>query len=76
MAANRAVAGWDKKTRELMKKKAIRKQQARDRGEETRSEDDDDDNESDKAATDVDWGDLEDEDSLPTGTLSVPCGGK
>ena len=27
-ASNRAVAGWDKKTRELTKKKAIRKQQA------------------------------------------------
>ena len=64
---NRDVAGWDKKTRELAKKKAIRKQQARDRGEETGSEDDDDDdNESDETAADVDWGDLVDEDSLPT----------
>jgi len=61
---NRAMASWDKETRELAKKKAIRKQQARDRGEETGSEDDDD--ESDEAAVDVDWGDLEDEDSLST----------
>ena len=68
MAANHALVGWDKKTRELAKKKAIRKQQARDRGEETDSEDDDDDDddESDETTTDVDWGDLVDEDSLPT----------
>jgi len=66
MVANCAVVGWDKKTRELTKKKAIRKQQARVRGEETGSEDDDDDGESDKAAAGVDWGDLEDEDSLST----------
>ena len=69
MAANRALAGWDKKTRELAKKKAIRKQQARDRGEETSGEDDDDDDESDKEEGDteaagVNWGDLENEDSL------------
>ena len=65
-AANRAVAGWDKKTRELAKKKAIQKQQARDRGEETGSEDDDDDDESDEAAAGMDWGDLENEDLLST----------
>ena len=60
------MAGWDKKTRELAKKKAIRKQQACDRGEETDSEDDDDDDdESDESAAGVDWGDLVDEDSLP-----------
>ena len=64
-ATNRVTAGWDKKTRELAKKKAIQKQQARDRGEETSSEDDDDDDESDEEATSVDWGDLVDEDSLP-----------
>ena len=65
-AANRTTAGWDKKTRELAKKKAIRKQQARDRGEETCSEDDDNDDESNEAAAGVDWGDLEDEDPLST----------
>ena len=62
------MAGWDKKTRELAKKKAIQKLQARDRGEETGSEDeddDDDDDESDESAAGVDWGDLVDEDSLP-----------
>ena len=64
-AANRAAAGWDKRTRELAKKKAIRKPQARDRGEETSSEDDDDDDESNEGAAYVDWGDLVDEDSLP-----------
>ena len=65
-ATNHAVAGWDKKTRELVKKKAIRKQLARDRGEETSNEDGDDDDESDEGAAGVDWGDLVDEDSLPT----------
>ena len=60
------MAGWDKKTRELTKKKVIWKQQARDRGEDTGSEDDDDDDESDEAVAGVDWGDLEDEDSLST----------
>ena len=65
-ATNRATAGWDKKMRELAKKKEMRKQQARDRGEETGSEEDDDDDESDEVVADVDWGDLEDEDSLPT----------
>ena len=65
MAANHALAGWDKKMRELVKKKAIRKQQARDRGEETSSDDDDDDdNDDDETATGMDWGDLVNEDSL------------
>ena len=49
-----------------MKKKAIWKQQARDRGEETGSEDDDNDDESNEVVAGVDWGDLEDEDSLST----------
>ena len=51
--------------RELVKKKAIQKQQAQDRGEETSSEDDDDDDKSDEEAAGMDWGDLVDEDSLP-----------
>jgi len=59
--ANRITAEWDKKTRELRKKKLLRKRQARDRGEETGSDDNDDD---DKVATDVDWDVLEDEDML------------
>ena len=71
MAVNRTVADWDKKTRELVKKKAIWKQQARDRGEETSSEDDDDDDEFDEEegnteVAGVNWGDLVGEDSLPT----------
>ena len=65
MAANRALAGWDKKTRELTKKKAIWKQQARDRGEETSSDDDDDDDDDDdETSAGVDWGDMVNEDSL------------
>ena len=64
-AANRTTAGWDKRTSELTKK-VIRKQQAQDQGEETSSEDDDDDDKSDEEAAGVDWGDLVNEDSLPT----------
>ena len=55
--------------RVLKMEEMIRKQQARDRGEETGSDDDDDDNddvEFDEVAAGVDWGDLEDEDSLST----------
>ena len=57
------------KTRELRKKEPLRKQQARDRGEEIGSDDDDDDDgeEFDEVAAGVDWDVLEGEDSL-TGT--------
>ena len=65
MTMNCAMAGWDKRTRELAKKKAIRRQQARDRGEETGSEDDDDDDDDDdEVATGVDWDVLVDKDLL------------
>ena len=64
---NRIAAEWDKRTRELKKKKMLRKQQAWDRGEETGSDDDDDNDEYDEVAADVDWDVLEGEDSL-TGT--------
>ena len=54
--ANRIATEWDKRMRELRKKKLFRKQQARDQGEEIGSDDDDDDddNEFDEAATSVD----------------------
>ena len=58
MKANRIVAEWDKKTRELRKKLLLQKQQARDRGEETCSDDDD------EVAADMDWDVLENEDML------------
>ena len=58
--ANHIAAEWDKKTRELRKKKLLRKRQARDRGEETGSDDDNDD----EVAADRDWDVLEDEDML------------
>ena len=64
-AANHTAAEWDKRTRELKKKELIRKQQAWDRGEEVSSDDhDDNDDDDDEAAAGVDWGDLENEDSL------------
>ena len=53
-AANRTAAEWDKRTRELKKKKMLRKQQAWDRGEETGSDDDDDNDEFDEVVADVD----------------------
>ena len=65
--ANRTMAEWDKRTREL-KKEMLRKQQARDRGEETGSDgDDDDDDAFDEVVANVDWDVLEGEESL-TGT--------
>ena len=73
------MAKWDKRTRELKKKEMIRKQQARDRGEETSSDDDDDDDdddEFDEAAAGMDWGVLEGEDSQFTqGPFPFHAGG-
>ena len=67
---NHIAAEWDKRTRELTKKKLLWKQQAQDQGEETGSDDDDnddDDEKFDEVVADVDWDVLEGEDSL-TGT--------
>ena len=61
-AANRLTAEWDKEAREQMKKVKQLKQEARDRGEDVSSEDDDDDDDDEVAV--VDWGILEDEDTL------------
>ena len=60
--ANHITAEWDKKTRELRKKKLLWKRQARDRGEETGSDDDEDDD--NEVAIDVDWDVLAGEDML------------
>ena len=56
-----------------MKKAKRLKQEARDRGEDVSSEDDDDDDDDDddEVAVDVDWGVLEDEDTLTSGHPSV-----
>ena len=72
-AANRLAAERDKKAREEMKKVKRLKQEARDRGEDVSSEDDDDDDDDDddEVAVDVDWGVLEDEDTLTSGHPSV-----
>ena len=68
MTANRTAAEWDRKTRELKRKKMLWKQQARERGEETGSDDDDnDDDEFGEVVADMDWDVLKGEDSL-TGT--------
>ena len=64
---------WDKRTRELKKKKMM-KQQAWDRGEETGNDDDDDDDhddEFDEVVADVDWDVLEGKDSLTGTQLSM-----
>ena len=66
------MAERDKKAREQMKKAKRLKQEARDRGEDVSSEDDDnDDDDDDEVAIDVDWGVLEDEDTLTSGHPSV-----
>ena len=41
--ANRATAGWQRKTKEFERKKKQQRQQAQERGEETDHDDDDDD---------------------------------
>ena len=72
-AANRTVAEWDTRTRELKKKKMLWKQQARDRGEEIGSDNNDDNDDDDEVVADVDWDVPEREDSL-TGTQSSTQG--
>ena len=70
--ANRLAAERDKKAREEMKKAKRLKQESRDRGEDVSSEDeDDDDDDDDEVAIGVDWGVLEDEDTLTSGHPSV-----
>ena len=69
-AANRLAAERDKKAKEEMKKAKRLKQEARDRGEDVSSDDDgddDDDDGDDEVAVDVDWGVLEDEETLTSG---------
>ena len=69
-AANRLAAERDKEAKEEMKKAKRLKQEARDRGEDVSSEDDnddDDDDGDDEVAVDVDWGVLEDEETLTSG---------
>ena len=62
---NRTVAKWDRRTRELKKRKMMRKQQAWDQGEETGSDDDDDDDDDDdEVVADIEWGDLGGKDTL------------
>ena len=63
------MAERDKKAREQMKKERRLKQEARDRGEDVSSDDDDDDD--DEVLVDVDWGILEDEDTLTSARPSV-----
>ena len=69
-AANRLAAERNKKAKEEMKKAKRLKQEAWDRGEDVSSEDnddDDDDDDDDEVAVDVDWGILEDEETLISG---------
>ena len=63
VAANHIAAKWQKKTKEVERKKKQEKLQARERGEETDS-DDDDDEEDDEVVADTEWDDLESEDTL------------
>ena len=68
VVANRAIAEWQRKTKESERKKKQLKQQAWERGEETDS-DDDDEEEFDEVVADVEWDVLEGKESL-TGTHS------
>ena len=63
---NRTAAEWDRKTKELKRKKMLQKQQAWERGEEIDSDDDNDDDEEeyDEVVADIEWGDLGGEDAL------------
>ena len=71
-AANRLAAERDKKAREQMKKERRLKQEARDQGEDVSSDDeDDDDDDDDEVLVDVDWGILEDKDTLTSVRPSV-----
>ena len=55
-----------------MKKKKRLKQEARDRGEDVSSDDDDDDDDDDdEVVIDMDWGVLDDEDTLISAHLSM-----
>ena len=71
--ANHTAAEWDRKTKELKRKKMLQKQLGWERGEETDCDDDDDDDddeeEYDEVVADVEWDVLEGEDTL-TGTPS------
>ena len=67
--AIRTAAEWDRKTKELKRKKMLQKQQAWERGEEIDCDDEDDEEEFDEVVADVEWDVLEGEDSL-TGTHS------
>ena len=69
VAANHLTAERDKKAREQMKKERRLKQEARDQGEDVSS--DDDNNDDDEVAADMDWGVLEDEDTLTSAHPSV-----
>ena len=72
VAANQLVAERDKKAREQMKKKKRLKQEARDWGEDVSSDDDDDDDDDDdEVVVDVDWGILEDKDTLTSDRPSM-----
>ena len=62
--ANRTVAEWDRKTKELKRKKMLQKQQARERGDEIDNDVDDDEEEFDEVVADVEWDVLEGEDTL------------
>ena len=61
VTANRTMTEWDRKTKELKRRKMLRKQQAWERGEEIGSDDNDDDDEEefDEVVVDIEWGILQ-----------------
>ena len=71
VTANHTAAEWDRKMRELKRKKMLQKQQAWERGEETGSDNDDNEEEFDEVVADVEWDVLEGEDTLIGNHLSM-----
>ena len=65
-AANRIVAKWQKKTKEVERKKKQQKLWARERGEEIDSDDDDDDDEEEdeEVVANLEWDDPTSKDTL------------
>ena len=57
VAVNRTMAEWEKKTKEVKRKKKQEKLRAWERGEETDSDDnyDDDNEDDDEVVTDIEW---------------------
>ena len=64
MAAIRTTTEWQQKAKEGKRRKKQQKLRAQERGEETNSDDDDGEEEEEEVVANVEWDDLESEDTL------------